>query len=101
MNKSKITKGRAKQKLQTRSEILIAAKGLMQKKERITLEDVAKKANISRATMYRYFSNIDLLFTEASLDIHHKSPDQISEDVKNMILQIGFFIYKSISTKRP
>jgi DNA-binding transcriptional regulator YbjK len=84
MNKSKITKGRAKQKLQTRSEILIAAKGLMQKKERITLEDVAKKANISRATMYRYFSNIDLLFTEASLDIHHKSPDQISEDVKNM-----------------
>ena len=84
MNKSEITKGRAKQKLQTRSVILIAAKELMQKKERITLEDVAKKANISRATMYRYFSNIDLLFTEASLDIHHKSPDQISEDVKSM-----------------
>jgi DNA-binding transcriptional regulator YbjK len=84
MNKIDINKGRAKQKLQTRSEILMAAKGLMQKKERITLEDVAKKANISRATMYRYFPNIDLLFTEASLDIHHKSPDQISEDVKNM-----------------
>lgn len=84
MEENNITKGRAKQKQQTRSEILIAAKELMQKEEKITLEDVAKKANISRATMYRYFSNIDLLFTEASLDLHHKSPDQISEDVKNM-----------------
>ena len=52
MKNSKINKGRAKQKQQTRSEILIAAKNLMKKKEKITLEDVAKKANISRATMY-------------------------------------------------
>lgn len=84
MEKSQITKGRVEQKRQTRSEILKVAKRLMQKKERITLDDVAKSANISRATMYRYFSNIDLLFTEASLDIHHKSPDQIYEEVKNM-----------------
>jgi AcrR family transcriptional regulator len=95
MKKNDITKGRAKQKLQTRSEILRAAKELMQKEEKITLEDVAKKANISRATMYRYFPNIDLLFTEASLDIHHKSPDQISEDVKNMdFAERIFFIQK-------
>lgn len=84
MDKTKITKGRVKQKLQTRLEILNAAKELMQKEEKITLEDVAKKANISRATMYRYFSNIDLLFTEATLDIHHKSSDQIFEEVRDL-----------------
>jgi len=84
MKKPEITKGRVKQKLQTRSIILNAAKSLMQKEKKITLEDVAKKAKISRATMYRYFSNIDLLFTEASIDIHHKSSEQIFEEVKEL-----------------
>jgi AcrR family transcriptional regulator len=84
MKEPKIQKGRVKQKRQTRSEILNAAKALMQEEKKITLEDVAKKANISRATMYRYFSTIDLLFTEASLDIRHKSSDQIFEEVKEM-----------------
>jgi len=84
MTKSENTNGRVKQKLQTRLEILDAAKVLMQEKKKVTLEDVAKKANISRATMYRYFSNIDLLFTEATLNIHHKSSDQIFEEVKDL-----------------
>ncbi|WP_296703836.1 TetR/AcrR family transcriptional regulator [Algoriphagus sp.] len=84
MIKSEINKGRVKQKLQTRLEILQAAKELMQKEKKITLEDVAKKAKISRATMYRYFSNIDLLFTEATLDLHHKTSEQIFEDVKDL-----------------
>ncbi|MGH1436901.1 MAG: TetR/AcrR family transcriptional regulator [Lewinella sp.] len=84
MNRAEITKGRVKQKLQTRLEILNAARELMQEEKKITLEDVAKKAKISRATMYRYFSNIDLLFAETSLDISHKSTDQLFEEVKEL-----------------
>jgi AcrR family transcriptional regulator len=87
MSKSPLNKGRVKQKLQTRFEILKAAKGLMQEKKKITLEDVAKKAKISRATMYRYFSNIDILITEASLDIQHKSSDQLFEEVQGKTLE--------------
>lgn len=83
MKKSKSTAGRVKQKHQTRLEILNAAKALMREEKKITLEDIAKKANISRATMYRYYSNIDLLFAEASLDVHHKTSDQIFEEVKD------------------
>ncbi|MFN3195695.1 MAG: TetR/AcrR family transcriptional regulator [Chlorobiota bacterium] len=84
MKKSKIKNGRAKQKYQTRLDILDAAKALMKEEKKITLEDVAKKANISRATVYRYYSNIDLLFTEATLDLHHKSSDQIYDQVKGL-----------------
>jgi AcrR family transcriptional regulator len=91
MEKFNITKGRVKQKLQTRLEILSAAKELMQKEKKVTLEDVAKKAKISRATMYRYFSNIDLLFTEATLDIHHKSSEQIFKEVKDLSFTERFF----------
>ncbi len=84
MKNSETTKGRVKQKLQTRLEILNATKLLMQEEKKITLEDVAKEAKISRATMYRYFSNLDLLFMEATLDIHHKSSDQIFDEVKHL-----------------
>jgi len=91
MKKSEITKGRKKQKLQTRMEILDAARALMQQKKKISLEDVAEKANISRATMYRYFSNLDLLFAEATLDIHHMSPDQIFEEVQDLSFEDRIF----------
>ncbi len=84
MKESNLKSGRVNQKLQTRLEILKAAKDLMHEEKKITLEVVAKQANISRATMYRYFSNIDLLIMEASLDFHHKSSDQIFEEVKDL-----------------
>ncbi len=84
MKKNDINRGRINQKLKTRSEILEAARSLMPKSQKITLDDVAKKANISRATIYRYFSSIDLLITEASLDVRHKTPDEIFEEVKEM-----------------
>ena len=83
-NNNNQSKGRVNQKLQTRSEILKAARSLMHKKQKITLEDIAKKAKISRATMYRYYSNIDILITEASLHIQHKTPDQLFEEVREM-----------------
>ena len=78
--------GRINQKDKTRSRILSAAKRLMSEDKKITLEEVALKAGVARATIYRYFPNIDLLYTEASLDIHFSSPKELFEEVKNMTL---------------
>jgi AcrR family transcriptional regulator len=86
MKKNEIDSGRVQQKLQTRSEIINAAKRLMQKEEKITLEDVTKETQFSRATIYRYFSSIEMLLTEASLDFFHKTPDQLFEEIKTMTL---------------
>ncbi|WP_367390597.1 TetR/AcrR family transcriptional regulator [Lewinella sp. LCG006] len=87
MKKISLDTGRVNQKAKTRTKILVAAKELMQQEKLITLEDVAEKANISRATIYRYYAKIDLLITEASLDIHHKSPDELLDEVKEMGLE--------------
>ena len=89
MNKFALDKGRVNQKLKTRDAILQAAKSLMTKKKKINLEDVAEHAGISRATVYRYFSNIDLLFLEATLDFEHLSADEIAEQVKDLPLKQG------------
>lgn len=91
MNDSELNKGRVKQKFQTRSEILNAAHKLMLDNKEVTLEDVAAEANISRATVYRYFSNIDLLFRETSLDLVHKSPDELCSEVEGMSLPERIF----------
>jgi AcrR family transcriptional regulator len=85
------TQGRGQQKYRTRQEILEATKRLMPKSEKITLEDVAREAAVSRATIYRYYSNIDLLIAEASLDLKYKSPDEIFEEVKHMSLADRLF----------
>ncbi len=82
MSKLSLEKGRVKQKLQTRTEILKVAKQLMKRTKRVTLEDVAQRASISRATIYRYFPNIELLFKEASLDIAHPSPEEVLASVE-------------------
>ena len=58
----------------------------MKKKQKISMDDIAEKAKISRATLYRYYSNIDILVTEAFLHIQFKSPDQLSEEVNEMPL---------------
>ena len=81
-----LQKGRINQKKKTRIRILNAAKNLMSENKKITLEEVALKAKVGRATIYRYFPNIDLLFTEASLDIHFLTPEELFEEVKNMSL---------------
>lgn len=82
-----LDKGRISQKAKTRTKILNAAKSLMSEDKKITLEEVALKAGVGRATIYRYFPNIDLLYTEASLDIHFSSPEELFEEVKDMPLE--------------
>ncbi len=86
MKKISFHQGRVNQKLKTRSQILEAAKVLMSKNRNFTLEEVAKKANISRATIYRYFPTLELLYTEASLHVHFSPPNVLFEKVKEMPL---------------
>jgi AcrR family transcriptional regulator len=79
--------GRRNQKLKTRDRILDSTQILLEKKKEFTLEDVAKHAKISRATIYRYYSNIDILAAEAVLDLSTKSSEEIIEEVKHLDLK--------------
>ena len=76
--------GRTNQKLETRKKIILSAQHFLKQGIEFSLEDVAEKAGISRATIYRYFSNVDVLATEAGLDISTKSPESIYEDVNDL-----------------
>jgi len=61
--------GRANQKRRTRKALLQAAARLMQQGRKPSFDEVADEALVSRATAYRYFSGIDELLVEASLDV--------------------------------
>ena len=74
--------GRVNQKLETREQILVSAQYFLNKGIDFTLEDVAKKANISRATIYRYYSNKDILANEVVLDIKTRNPEDLYNDIK-------------------
>ncbi|WP_370000493.1 TetR/AcrR family transcriptional regulator [Winogradskyella sp.] len=80
--KNEYTKtGRINQKKETRSNILVSTQYFLNKGQGFTLEDVAKKTKISRATIYRYFSNVDILAAEAALDIRVKNPKDIVDSL--------------------
>ena len=99
MNKSKFSTGRVNQKLKTREKILRAALDLLKNKVEFSLEDVAENMGSSRATVYRYFSNIDLLCAEAALSLHTKTTDELMKEVNNLNLsETLFHIQKYFNT---
>lgn len=57
-----------KQKLRTRRDVLTATRALIDSGREVTLAAVAQEAAISRATVYRYFSDPAALALEAVLD---------------------------------
>jgi len=68
MNSQERSFERVNQKRRTRSELLRAARAIIEKGEHPSVADVADHAGISRATAYRYFSTPDELIREAVLD---------------------------------
>ncbi len=60
--------GRPNQRARTRKDLLEAASRLLKQGRKLTVEDVAAEAMVSRATAYRYFPNADMLILEATLD---------------------------------
>ena len=75
--------GRPNQKTRTRKDLLQAASRLMKQGHKITLEDVAAEALVSRATAYRYFPSVDALLVEAPLDGAVPDPDDFFRDVSS------------------
>ncbi|MBD2755719.1 TetR/AcrR family transcriptional regulator [Spirosoma validum] len=86
MKNEQLTTGRINQKLETRHKILDTAQKLLETKALFSLEDVAQAMGISRATIYRYYSTIDLLCAEAALAFRVKQPDDFLADIKGMTL---------------
>ncbi|MCL6267300.1 TetR/AcrR family transcriptional regulator [Flagellimonas myxillae] len=75
--------GRHKQKQETRNRILNAANQLIQEGTSITMDNVAEKAQISRATIYRYYSSIDSLSMELVLQLNVPNTDILLERFKD------------------
>ena len=82
-----IQTGRTNQKLETRDKLLKSAQFFLKEGKAFNLEDVAKKSGVSRATIYRYYSNVEILTTEASLDIHTLPPEAILEKFQDQSLE--------------
>ncbi|UII20496.1 TetR/AcrR family transcriptional regulator [Fulvivirga ligni] len=78
-----LDKGRVNQKLGTRDNILAAAQHFLKVGKEFTLDDIAGYAGISRATVYRYYSNVDELAGEAGLAIKTKTPEALYESNKD------------------
>ena len=83
MKDSYLDKGRKNQKQKTRHQILQSAKWFLSHGKEFTLDDVAEKASISRATVYRYFSNTEVLSREAALDLSTRSPQEVVDSISS------------------
>lgn len=68
---------RSRQKQRTRKDLLRAAARLLESGVKPTLDEVAEEAMVSRATAYRYFSSVDALLLESSLDVSVPEPDAL------------------------
>lgn len=84
MKNENLTFGRVDQKRKTRDKILKIAEELLNTVGVFSLEDVAEKAQISRATIYRYYSNIEILCAEVVITINTTSTDNLIKEVENM-----------------
>ena len=87
MNNDYVNTGRINQKLETRNKILDSAKYFLSRGDSFNLEDVAEHTGISRATIYRYFSNIELLTSEAVLDLSTKKPETLYDELSGKTIE--------------
>src|ERR1700712_5621522 len=65
VSRTNLQEGRANQKQRTYQALLDAALGLSDAGHQPTLQEIANKAMVSRATAYRYFPSVDALIHEA------------------------------------
>jgi AcrR family transcriptional regulator len=60
--------GRQNQRNRTRKDLLIAAARLLKEGRSPDMDEIAREAMVSRATVYRYFPRIEALLVEAPLE---------------------------------
>ena len=87
MKNDYLNTGRTNQKLQTRNKILKGARHFLNKGKDFSLEDLATQTGISRATIYRYFSHVDLVSAEAVLEVSISSPEELYDNIKEASLK--------------
>ena len=75
---------RKNQKARTRAALLEAARELAADGAEITVQTVADRAGISRATAYRYFSDPGFLAVEAALDVKVRATEELLEGVEDV-----------------
>lgn len=71
----------------TRKQILEQTQALLSSGKTFGIEDVVQQSGLSRATVYRYFPNIDALVQEAGLDIKTASPEMLIKRTSKYDLQ--------------
>lgn len=74
--------GRIRQKMKTREKLLDAANAMLVEGSTISIEQVAKRAEVSKATAYRYFSSRDVLQKEASLHSQSEREEELFADIR-------------------
>jgi AcrR family transcriptional regulator len=77
MPTTNLSHGRIAQKTETRQRILRTTLRLVQNGRNPTMTDVAVEAGLSRATVYRYFPDMQALLLEAPLNQQTKGPDAV------------------------
>jgi AcrR family transcriptional regulator len=88
--------GRSQQKYRTRKALLAAARGLLERKQAVTVQSAADEAGISRASAYRYFTSAEYLMREALLDGNWESPESVigeAQDVKDRVLRVQAYLF--------
>lgn len=75
-----MTTGNRNRRIRTRKDLLFAAARLLKAGKTPSLEEVAKEALVSRATAYRYFTNIDELLLEVQVDAAVPDPEALFSD---------------------
>ncbi len=98
--------GRANQRRRTRKDLLQAASRLIKQGRQPSLEEIAEAALVSRATAYRYFSNVDALLLEASLDVALPEAADLfdgdrSTDPVDRVLRVDAAIDEMIAANEP
>lgn len=74
---------RQAQKRRTRLAILDTAAAMLDQAQPATMVEVAQRAGVSRATLYRFFPSLEALLTEAALHVQARAlDDQGTPDLK-------------------
>ncbi|MFK7936400.1 MAG: TetR/AcrR family transcriptional regulator [Saprospiraceae bacterium] len=73
--------GRIAQKMKTREQLLAAANKMLIEGADLHIEQVAKRAEVSKATAYRYFSSKEILQKEALLHTKSESKEDLFADL--------------------
>jgi len=81
MSQLLLTKGRIVQKLKTREALISKANEMLKAGTFTNIGAVAKAAGISKATAYRYFSDVEGLKREASLQLKAKTSEDLFADL--------------------